>query len=334
MIDRLVRSAPATWDTILHEHRSLLGEELVTRIMGKCLEAASRSEFDSARAYAVLADHVEYVAGGRKSYQGRLQLHLGRLLAAHYNEQLALQIADTLIKTRPEIHAGHLLRGIVLLRLKDTQRAVESLGKAAAIEPDRVEIRMHLGAAWFAARDYQKARAEFEEVLKADPQNREAQNFLAYLAHEEKAYISQDPAALEHFSRGEELFKAGRFKEAIVAYQTAARFDPKFARPYLYIGDAYCSLGDVDRSVAAYKKAIEIDPSDGQSYRYLGGLYEQVYDKMQDVHYLDLAIESYSTAIRVDESYAAVVSADLERAQEKRARAKPIVAPKPRKRSR
>lgn len=328
LIDRLLKAPPATWDRTLSESRSLLGDEFITRIMTKCLEAATANNSDGARNYAILADYVDYYSGGKKQYRGFNQMNLGRMYVGQGNATVANQIVDTLEKNHPDAYAGPMLAGMICIQQKDFLKAVTAFKQAVALDQKNVECRMFLGAAYFYADKKAEARAEFEEVVKIDPGNQQAQKILAILAHEEKAYKSQVPDAIEHFNKAQGLYNDKKFKESIAEYQLAANADPKYARPYIFMGDAWFQLGEIDKSVMCYKKAIEIDPTDGQAWRYLGDLYEKIYDKTADVRYIDLAIDAYSKAVKADPTYT-VAANDLQRAQEKRSRANPKAPPKP-----
>jgi tetratricopeptide (TPR) repeat protein len=290
--------------------------------MVRSIEAGGRGDAAGAAKYAAMADTIAWVSGGKKAYRASNQLYLGRAFLARNDESSARAVAEALEKSHPAAYEGPLLEGVVYLHQKEFAKAIAALEKAVALDDRATDSRMFLGAAYFYNKDLAHARAEFEEVVKIDPANKEAQNILAIVNHESKAYMSKDAAALAHFNKGEELFRDHRYKEALVEYEAAAAADPKFARPLIYMGDAYWAMGDIDNSVASYRKAIAVDPTDGQPWRFLGDVYEKIYDKTQDVKYLDLAIDAYSKAVQIDPSYT-IAANDLARAQEKRSKANP-----------
>src|SRR5262245_50184844 len=84
--------------------------------------------------------------------------------------------------------------------------------------------------AWPGAR----ARAEGPELQKADA----------------------PPEAMEHFDRGRSLFRAGRYREAIVELKAALELDPK--SPVLMYNVAYTSelQGDLRQAAAYYRKYL------------------------------------------------------------------------------
>ena len=52
--------------------------------------------------------------------------------------------------------------------------------------------------------------------------------------------------------------KRGNYDAAIERFQDATRFQPKLARPYVLMGEAYERKGDVDRALASYKKYLDV----------------------------------------------------------------------------
>lgn len=52
--------------------------------------------------------------------------------------------------------------------------------------------------------------------------------------------------------------KRGNYDAAIGRFQDATHFQPKLARPYVLLGEAYERKGDVDKALASYKKYLDV----------------------------------------------------------------------------
>ena len=52
--------------------------------------------------------------------------------------------------------------------------------------------------------------------------------------------------------------KRGNYDAAIERFQDATRFQPKLARPYSLLGEAYERKGEVDNALTAYRKYLEV----------------------------------------------------------------------------
>jgi tetratricopeptide (TPR) repeat protein len=57
---------------------------------------------------------------------------------------------------------------------------------------------------------------------------------------------------------GEFYLKRGNYDAAIERFQDATHFQPKLARSYSLLGEAYERKGEVDNALAAYKKYLEV----------------------------------------------------------------------------
>lgn len=60
-------------------------------------------------------------------------------------------------------------RGTELLRLRDHHQAVVALERARSLEPGKGSIREALGRAYLAARDFPRARDEFQAAVDLHP---------------------------------------------------------------------------------------------------------------------------------------------------------------------
>ena len=52
--------------------------------------------------------------------------------------------------------------------------------------------------------------------------------------------------------------KRGNYDAAIERFQDATHFQPKLARPYVLMGEAYERKGDVDKALASYRKYLDV----------------------------------------------------------------------------
>src|SRR5512147_541106 len=68
------------------------------------------------------------------------------------------------------------------------------------------------------------------------------------------------------FNEGTKFYRAGKFKEAIAAYDRAIRAAPTAAEPYNNRGLAYYKLGQNEAAVKNYDEAIKLDPKLTDAY--------------------------------------------------------------------
>jgi Tfp pilus assembly protein PilF len=123
--------------------------------------------------------------------------------------------------------------------------------------------------------DYDRAIADFSEVLRIAPNN---------------------PIAFS--GRGKAHYMKGDFDRAISDYNEAddlLAFDGMYLDPedYYYRGDAYAKKGDLDSAITDYTEAVRLKPQDALVYRSRGLAYRKKGD-------LGKAIADYTKAIRLD----------------------------------
>jgi Tfp pilus assembly protein PilF len=163
--------------------------------------------------------------------------------------------------------------------------------KAASQSSQDQTIQKHLdnGIQFGNEGDFEKAIAEFKEVLKIDPINVHAYNNIgvAYFrigklddaaAYYTKAIDLGIADANMYFFRGQIY---GKYKyedaKAIKDYSKAIELQPKFSRAYLNRALAYSSLKEHDKAIADYNKMVEIRPADLKVV--IDGRAEQYFEK-------------------------------------------------------
>jgi tetratricopeptide (TPR) repeat protein len=79
------------------------------------------------------------------------------------------------------------------------------------------------------------------------------------VAPPEPAEPTYDPVrADKSLEVGTFYLKRGNYDAAIERFQDATHFQPKLARPYALMGEAYERKGDVDKALASYKKYLDV----------------------------------------------------------------------------
>ncbi len=138
------------------------------------------------------------------------------------------------------------------------------------------EVQKHIdkGIQFGNEGDFEKAIAEFKEVLKLDPKNVHAYNNIgvAYfrtgnldqaIAYYTKAIDLGIADANMYFFRGQMY---GKYQQedakAIKDYTKAIELQPKFSRAYLNRALSYSMLKEHDKAIADYNKMVELRPAD------------------------------------------------------------------------
>jgi tetratricopeptide (TPR) repeat protein len=101
----------------------------------------------------------------------------------------------------------------------------------------------HLGVAWDAAGDPDRAAGEYREALEIAPDY-----------------------ALAHYNLGRVLAEKGDIAGAIAELQDSIRLFPGYYRAYHNLGYALGKTGRIEEALDAYKSAIRLEPRSGESH--------------------------------------------------------------------
>jgi tetratricopeptide (TPR) repeat protein/SAM-dependent methyltransferase len=160
-----------------------------------------------------------------------------------------------------------------------------------------------------AARQYQagnhkEAKNLCEKLVKEEPHNADALNFLGLMDHEggahvaaadwiEKALAIEPKNAAFHYNFGETMRAQDKIDEAIASYYRAIGFDPTFVNAYTNIGVLCLNQNRLPEAVDVLRRATAYTPTDGAAYARLGAAQTGRGD-------LDEALTTFAQAIQFD----------------------------------
>ncbi|MBI4826621.1 MAG: tetratricopeptide repeat protein [Nitrospirae bacterium] len=126
----------------------------------------------------------------------------------------------------------------------------------AGKSPDKARVHGNLGKAYLDNNEFEKARVEFEKVIRIDP---------AYLG----AYDNLAVIYIDYFHDYEKA------KEYI---DKAIRIDPEYSVPYINSGVINLQLRQLPEAVENFKKALELDPESHLGHYNLAAAYFNLRD--------------------------------------------------------
>jgi tetratricopeptide (TPR) repeat protein len=144
------------------------------------------------------------------------------------------QLAAQLLPSDADILA---LLGSLYLQASEPQpaKAIETLNRAKALQPDNALIMFTLGNAYFSQEQYTEAARAIESGLEIDPNNAGAR-----------------------FDLGNTYYKLKRYDPAIAEYEKAMGSDAKFWSAANNIGLVLYESGDISGAIAQWQKALEL----------------------------------------------------------------------------
>src|SRR5262249_44705327 len=244
-------------------------------------------------------------------------------LAANKNSQAA-QIAQKLIDglAAAEKAAGftkHVDLGNSLYGQKQYDAAIDEYKKALEADPNNADVLVNIGSAYQAKGDLQNALTAYQAALTKNPNQTAAQ--------EGKKNVQdaiQDKMLSDTSKAADDLFKAGRYDEAIAKYKQLVQLNPNDAGSHFDLGASYQAKKDYDLAVTEYRMAISLDQKNAQYKKALADCFDaqaepviqQAFQKFKDKDFAG-AIDLYQQAIKLKPDSAAlwfnVASAEYQR---------------------
>jgi predicted O-linked N-acetylglucosamine transferase (SPINDLY family) len=176
--------------------------------------------------------------------------------------------------------AWHLL-GVLATRHSRREQALDYLGKALALQPDRAAFHLNRGVALQALGRLQEAAASFGHAVRLQPDLAEAHNNLANALHE----LGQPEPALTHWRRALELrpgyaeahhnlaqvlHRQGQYEQAEAHARHAVRLQPHAPQAHYSLGNALAALEQFAEAAACYEHALRLQPAYAEAHCNLG----------------------------------------------------------------
>lgn len=195
--------------------------------------------------------------------QARQELLQALRLAGNKSSQAA-QTAQKLLAALPEAEKQaninkHVNSGVDLQSRKLYDAAIAEYKLALQADPDNIDAIVNLGTAFQAKEDYDAALAEYNAALKLDPKNDKAQQGIKTAGS-----AKQDKYLTDTSKSASDLFKQGRYDDAIQQYEQLLKLNPQDAASHFDLGATFQAKKDFDAAIAEYRNAVSIDQSNSQ----------------------------------------------------------------------
>jgi predicted O-linked N-acetylglucosamine transferase (SPINDLY family) len=210
--------------------------------------------------------------------------------AQHAHQQNQLRKAERLYKQVIEINPGHAdahhFLGLVYSGLGYAQRGIQSIERAAELQPNNPAFLTNLGESMRRAGDLQGAVESFRKAIQSAPDFSQAHYNLGNVLkdqgrlpdaidHYRQAVHHQPNHAQAWYNLGNTLMAAGNFRSASQCLETAVDLRPDFAPALSNLGITYMELDEIQKAVNRYKRAVEIQPDFPEAHRNLGQALEK-----------------------------------------------------------
>lgn len=163
--------------------------------------------------------------------------------------------------------------GVIAGLRGDPVLAEEYLRQALALDPKRAAAHFNLGVALRSQNKFQEACRSFEHATELQANYSDAMDALAHAyislydwpaaARVLNEIISSCPYKAETRSNLGTVYQAmGRIEDAVAAYESALKINPRLTGTLNTLGSAYLGRGDFERAERSYRQCLAANPAD------------------------------------------------------------------------
>jgi predicted Zn-dependent protease len=198
-------------------------------------------------------------------------------MTTHVYSELASRASQELAATAPTSPQAEQLEAEAFESQGDWDKATAEYKKILDQNPLQRGIHYRLGRVFLAKTppDAENAKKEFEEELKADPNN-----------------------AAAEFLLGETARQAGHWDEAIAHFSRASKLDEGFLESYLALGMSLNSAGKFSDAIAPLQSYVKMQPGDPAGHYQLATAYARTGHKQEAEREMNLQRETAAKAPR------------------------------------
>jgi len=205
--------------------------------------ALDEKQYDSAIKYLTSAlekqpeaNRLHYSLG--MAYRGKGDMEKARIHLSQYG-MVGVQPPDPVKKQLEKLVTGywtHILAGKLAFSAKRYPEAAAAFEKAIKVNPEKVEARVNLAAAFGKMQKYEEAIAQLRKAIHLAPENVTA-----------------------HFNLGSLLVRAGKNKEALKHFQLVVEKNPKDAQAQLALANGLLKEHRFEKAIEHYRAALSVD---------------------------------------------------------------------------
>ncbi len=204
------------------------------------------------------------------SYYKDAVLHQVLILQQQSETEKSLKLIQEALANKDSVSEFYDVYGNILISQKKTEEAVKLLEKATEKFPKDDKLLFSLGVAYDKVGDFDKSVQTMREVIKKNPKNAPALNYMAYtfaekgihldealkFAREATALRPKDGFILD--SLGWVYYKRGDFTRALQQLQKAVALSPGEPTILEHLGDVFAIKGERHKAAVFYKKAFDL----------------------------------------------------------------------------
>ena len=198
----------------------------------------------------------------------RIHVHIGEAFEMGGDADKAQASYATAIQQNPQFLKAHVKSADLHLKEGNQDAALESLQKAVEISPANADRHVTMGKIYVNKGDAEKAAVSFGAAVKSESSKASeiAEELLKMgkpemAEHYFRRSLERSTDTIHTYNRlGISLRRQGKWKEAILEYETAIKIDPKDEGLYFNMAKAYVEGGNLKMAEKNFQRALDMNP--------------------------------------------------------------------------
>ncbi len=192
------------------------------------------------------------------------------------NNQIARRLIDQLGQVEQESKIKrHINNGVDLQTRGLFDQAIAEYKLALNSDPRNSVAWVNIGSAYQAKKSFDEAIDAYNRALSLDQNNAAAKQGIKAAGD-----AKQDQMVTDATKTASDLFRVGRYDEAIAKYQDVLKISPTDPTVHFNLGATYQAKKDFDSAISEYREAISLDSNNEEYKRALQDAYQKKADPL------------------------------------------------------
>ena len=215
---------------------------------------------------------------------GNAQINIGLILKKDGRIAEAIEVMEKAVRTNRDMPGLYVYLSSLYEEDKKLSSAEGILKEGLSALPASIDLHYSLGVLYEKTNRFHESINEMEAVLKIDPENADALNFIGYTFADRGIRLDEAEKMIKRAltlkpgniymidSLGWVYFRQNRMDLAIKYLKEASDGLPNDPTIAEHLGDAYTKAGQASEAVEVYKQALKLNPANGDLQKKLNEL--------------------------------------------------------------
>jgi tetratricopeptide (TPR) repeat protein len=244
------------------------------------------SAYEEKKIHAKALEEFKMIPLGSELY-GNAQINIGIILKREGKVAQAIEVMERAVRNNRDMPGLYVYLSSLYEEDKKLSSAEKILREGLLALPNSIDLHYSLGVLYEKTNRFHESINEMESVLKIDPANADALNFIGYTYADRGIRLDEAEKMIKKAltlkpgnvymidSLGWVYFRQNRMDMAIKYLKEASDGLPKDPTIAEHLGDAYAKAGKMSEAIEIYKRALKLNPANGDLQKKIDDLVKE-----------------------------------------------------------